>query len=135
MSRGRNYQRGTSVPVTPAHNSCLTVDMAPGSCTLWYKKKASYAESMETSFSQLRVNLRGFCQKAVTNREPIRVRRKEGEDVVLLAADEYDALVETAHLLSSPRNAARLLESLARARKGKIKPMTKITRSRKGDPS
>jgi antitoxin YefM len=90
---------------------------------------------METSFSKLRGNLRDFCAKAVTNREPIRVRRKKGEDVVLFAADEYDALAETAHLLSSPRNAARLLESLARARKGKIKPMTTITRSRKGDAS
>jgi antitoxin YefM len=79
---------------------------------------------METTFSKLRGNLRDFCEKAITNREPIRVRRRKGEDVVLLAADEYDALAETAHLLSSPRNAARLLESLARARKGKIKPMT-----------
>ena len=60
----------------------------------------------------------------MANREPIRVRRRSGEDVVLLAADEYDSLAETAHLLSSPRNAARLLEALARARQGKGKPMT-----------
>jgi len=41
-----------------------------------------------------------------------------------LAADEFDSWNETVHLLSSPANAARLLEALARARKGKGKPMS-----------
>lgn len=79
---------------------------------------------IETTFSQLRAHLKGYCEEAVANREPIRVRRRQGGDVVLLAADEYDSLAETAHLLSSPRNAARLLEALARARQDKVKPMT-----------
>lgn len=78
----------------------------------------------ETTLSQLRANLKGYCEEAVANREPIRVRRRNGEDVVLLAADEYDSLAETVHLLSSPRNAARLLEALARARQEKVEPMT-----------
>ena len=64
---------------------------------------------MDTTFSQLRGNLKSYCDKAVANRETIRVRRRNGRDVVLLAADEYDSLADTAHLLSSPRNAARLL--------------------------
>src|SRR5438552_631415 len=72
---------------------------------------------METTFSQLRGNLKSYCEQAVANREAIRVRRRNGRDVVLLAADEYDSLADTAHLLSSPRNAARLLAALARARK------------------
>ena len=79
---------------------------------------------VETSLSKLRGRLKSFCDQAVADREPIRVRRRTGEDVVLLAADEYDSLAETIHLLSSPRNAARLLASLAEARRGKGKPMT-----------
>ena len=79
---------------------------------------------METTFSQLRGNLKSYCEQAVANREAIRVRRRNGHDVVLLAADEYDSLADTAHLLSSPRNAARLLAALARARKKTVKPMT-----------
>ncbi|MBI3463125.1 MAG: type II toxin-antitoxin system Phd/YefM family antitoxin [Planctomycetes bacterium] len=78
----------------------------------------------ETTFSKLRSHLKSYCDQAVANREPIRVRRRSGEDVVLLAADEYDSLAETMHLLSSPRNAARLLAALAEARRGKGKPMT-----------
>jgi len=79
---------------------------------------------METTLSQLRGRLKHFCDQAVGQRVPIRVRRRRGDDVVLLAADEYDSLAETAHLLASPANAARLLAALARARKGKQKTMT-----------
>ena len=79
---------------------------------------------METTFSQLRANLKRYCQQAVADREPIRVRRRNGKDVVLLAADEYESLAETAHLLSSPANASRLLAALAQARRGKTKPLT-----------
>ena len=78
---------------------------------------------METTFSRLRAKLKSYCDQAVANREPIRVRRRNDEDVVLVAADEYDSLVETAHLLSSAKNAARLLAALARARRGSIKPL------------
>src|SRR5437016_3262011 len=78
----------------------------------------------QTTLSRLRAGLKGYCDQAVADREPIRVRRRKGPDVVLLAADEFDSLTETAHLLSSPENAARLLAALARARKRKLKPQS-----------
>jgi antitoxin YefM len=37
---------------------------------------------------------------------------------VLISRADYDALEETAHLLRSPANARRLLESLAQAQRG-----------------
>ena len=76
----------------------------------------------ETTLSQLRANLKKFCDRVVSDREPILVRRRNGEDLVLLAADEFESLSETAHLLSSPRNAARLQKALARARRGSTRP-------------
>jgi len=76
----------------------------------------------ETTLSQLRANLKKFCDLAASDREPIRVRRRKGEDLILLAADEFESLRETAHLLSSPRNAARLLRALLRARRGSTRP-------------
>ena len=42
----------------------------------------------------------------------------------MLPADELSSLMETAHLLRSPRNAERLLGALDRARKGDGVPMT-----------
>ena len=40
------------------------------------------------------------------------------------AASELAGLVETAHLLGSPRNAARLMKAFGRAKGGKGKPST-----------
>ena len=72
---------------------------------------------MAITFSQFRANLKSYCDKAATRRKPIRIRRRQGADLVLLAVDEYGGLVETVHLLSSPKNAARLFAALAHARK------------------
>ena len=79
---------------------------------------------METTLSKLRGNFKRYADQALSQRVPIRVRRRDGNDLVLLAADDYDSMAETAHLLASPRNAERLLAALVRARKGKGKPMT-----------
>jgi antitoxin YefM len=38
----------------------------------------------------------------------------------LVAKDEYDALLEMAHLMRSPKNARRLLTSLANIEAGKV---------------
>jgi len=40
----------------------------------------------------------------------------------MIAADELQSLMETAHLLRSPKNAERLLTALARARAGEVAP-------------
>lgn len=79
---------------------------------------------METTLSKLRSNLKSYCDKVVADRIAVRVRRRKGDDVVLVAADDYEGLKETAYLLSSPKNAKRLLAALARARQRKTKPMT-----------
>ena len=79
---------------------------------------------MTASFSQLRQKLKSYCDRTVSRREPIRIRRRNGGDVILLAADDYESLVETAHLLASPRNARRLLSALAHARHGTTRPMS-----------
>ena len=61
-------------------------------------------KTVETTFARFRANLKAYCEQAVADREPICVRRRNGKDVILMAADEYDGLAETAHLLSSPKN-------------------------------
>jgi antitoxin YefM len=38
--------------------------------------------------------------------------------------DELRSLIETAHLLRSPKNAERLLQALARAQQGKGRPQS-----------
>ena len=63
------------------------------------------------SYSDLRQELKTSLDRVCEEHRPLYVRRKNGEDVVIISREDYDALEETSYLLSSPRNAARLEES------------------------
>ena len=77
---------------------------------------------METSYTSLRANLASVLDKVVDEQEVVIVRRKGSKDVALVPATELAGLMETAHLLRSPRNARRLLTALRRAETGTTKP-------------
>jgi antitoxin YefM len=51
------------------------------------------------------------------DRTPVEITSKRG-DAVLMSRADYDALEETAHLLRSPANARRLVESLTQGQRG-----------------
>jgi antitoxin YefM len=72
----------------------------------------------ETSYSYARENLARLWDEVEDSREAIILTRRGHEDLALLPAHELRSLKETAHLLRSPRNAARLLGALARSRAG-----------------
>lgn len=72
--------------------------------------------AIETTYSQAREQLKSLMDRAVEDREVIVVRRRAGGDVAMIAADELEGLLETAHLLRSAKNAERLLAALGRAR-------------------
>ncbi len=70
---------------------------------------------IETSYSNARANFAELCDRVVEDRETVVITRRGAADVALVAADELASLQETAHLLRSPKNAARLLTALNRA--------------------
>jgi antitoxin YefM len=72
--------------------------------------------TIETTYTAARNQLKTLMDRVVEDREVVMVRRRHGGDVALIAADELEGLLETAHLLRSPRNAARLLSALECAR-------------------
>lgn len=76
--------------------------------------------SIEITYTAARANLAKLLDSAVADREIVLIRRRSGEDVALIAADELESLLETAHLLRSPKNAERLFTALQRAREGDI---------------
>ena len=80
--------------------------------------------TIETTYSQAREQLKSLMDRAADDREVIMVRRRTGGDVAIIAADELECLVETAHLLRSEKNAERLLSALSRARSKNIAPTT-----------
>lgn len=76
----------------------------------------------ETTYTNLRQTLAAVLDRVADDREVVIVRRKGDKHVAMIPADELAGLLETAHLLRSPRNARRLLTALRRATTGKGKP-------------
>ena len=72
---------------------------------------------MAITASEARKNLFPLIEQVNEDRTPIVITSKRG-DAVLMSIDDYRALEETAHLLRSPANVRRLLESLDQARSG-----------------
>jgi antitoxin YefM len=83
-----------------------------------------YLLAIQTTYTNARANLAKLCDEVTENREIVIISRRGAEDVALVAAAELASLTETAHLLKSPKNAARLLKALDRARAGTEKPQT-----------
>ncbi|HEY0167317.1 MAG TPA: type II toxin-antitoxin system prevent-host-death family antitoxin [Jatrophihabitans sp.] len=72
---------------------------------------------MSITASEARKNLFPLIEQVNDDRTPVEITSRRG-DAVLMSRADYDALEETAHLLRSPANARRLLESLQQATDG-----------------
>jgi antitoxin YefM len=74
---------------------------------------------IHVNFTELRNKLAHWYDRANNDRAPILVTRQGHDPVVLIAQSEYDSMVETLYLKSSPANAARLDASIAELSAGK----------------
>jgi antitoxin YefM len=74
---------------------------------------------IHVNFTELRNKLAYWYDRANNDRSPILVTRQGHEPVVLITQSEYDSMVETLYLKSSPANAARLDASIAELSAGK----------------
>ena len=79
---------------------------------------------IQTTYTHARANLAALCDEVTANREVVIIHRRGAGDVALIAAEELGGLLETAHLLRSPKNAERLLTALARAQSRTLSPQS-----------
>ncbi|MBY0462169.1 MAG: type II toxin-antitoxin system prevent-host-death family antitoxin [Alphaproteobacteria bacterium] len=70
------------------------------------------------SFSELRKDMKHIMDMTKDRHEPTIITRKQG-NMVIMSLEDYNSLEETAYILSNPKNAQRILESLSRLREGK----------------
>ena len=72
--------------------------------------------SIHTTYSKSRANFASLWDQVTDNREIIIIKRRGSESVALISTDELEGLLETAHLLRSPKNKERLLNAINRAK-------------------
>jgi antitoxin YefM len=70
------------------------------------------------TYTAARQNLAKTMDKVCNDHSPVIVTRKSSNSVVIMSLEDYEALEETAYLLRSPKNARRLIESVAQLEKG-----------------
>jgi antitoxin YefM len=76
---------------------------------------------IQTTYSAARANLAKLCEEASENHRIVIISRRGRHDVALISADELTGLLETLHLLRSPKNAERLFTAFERAKSKKLK--------------
>jgi antitoxin YefM len=80
--------------------------------------------TIQTTYTQARASLAKLMDKVTRDREVVIIQRRGEEDVAMISAEELSSLLESAYLLRSPRNAARLLSALGRALKNEGDPQS-----------
>jgi antitoxin YefM len=71
------------------------------------------------TYTHARSHLAETMEKVCDDHDPVIITRKNERSVVMISLEDYQALEETAYLLRSPKNARRLLESIAELEAGR----------------
>ena len=79
---------------------------------------------IQTTYTNARAQFAGLWDEVTNNKEVVIIKRRGAEDVALISASELAGLLETSHLLRSPKNAERLLAAYERAMSKKGKPQS-----------
>lgn len=70
------------------------------------------------SYTAFRTQLAGTLDKVNDDHKPILITRQNGKPAVVMSLEDFQAYEETAYLMASPKNAARLTQAIAEAEAG-----------------
>ncbi|OGT07278.1 MAG: hypothetical protein A2X78_02350 [Gammaproteobacteria bacterium GWE2_37_16] len=69
-------------------------------------------------YSAARQNLAKTMDQVCDEHEPVIITRRSSDPVVMMSLADYNSMRETEYLLSSPKNAERLLRSIKQCEQG-----------------
>ncbi|GAA4387738.1 type II toxin-antitoxin system Phd/YefM family antitoxin [Ornithinibacter aureus] len=81
------------------------------------------------SLADARANLSKLVESAVTTHERFDVTRNGDRVAVLLSAEDYDSLLETLDILSSPDEVAAIREGIADLEAGSVSDLDEVRRA------
>ena len=73
------------------------------------------------NYTQARKSLRRVLDQVNEDADYTVITRRDAPEAVVMSLDQFNALMETVHLLRSPANAAHLARSIEQHRSGKLK--------------
>ncbi len=72
------------------------------------------------SYTAFRNNLADMLDKVNEDHAPLLITRQNGKPAIVMSVEDFKSYEETAYLMASPKNAARLNQSIAEIEAGKI---------------
>lgn len=106
----------------PRHRGFALVYEPKGSpITVDTRKSVHYNVHIMKSktYTEARANLAEMIERVCEDHEPYIITKRRDKAVVMMSLEDFDSLKETAHLLKSPKNARRLLESIRELEEGR----------------
>jgi antitoxin YefM len=76
------------------------------------------------SYSDARANLAKIWDEIIDENTSMELTRSGKESLAILPASEYNAMIESVHLMKSPKNALRILQGIQDAENRKISTRT-----------
>ncbi|MDM8515254.1 type II toxin-antitoxin system Phd/YefM family antitoxin [Desulfobacterales bacterium HSG16] len=73
--------------------------------------------------SYVRQNLEILINEITDAHEPVRIEGERSKPIIMVDAEDFESLTETAYLLCSPANAKRLMRGLDEFKAGKGIPL------------
>ncbi len=73
------------------------------------------------SYSAARQNLKSVMDKVIDDCSEVIITRRNGQPVVMVSLDDWNSIMETEYLLSTPANAERLRRGIKQFESGKGK--------------
>ncbi len=67
---------------------------------------------IEVSVNKFRANIKSFVEKALSDHSPIRVKRRAGDDFVVISAEDWERDRETLYVLQNSSLLKQISESL-----------------------
>lgn len=72
------------------------------------------------NFSEARNNFKQVLDQVSDDADYTIISRRDSEDAVVMSLDQFNGLMETVHLLSSPANVKHLEKSIKQYRSGQV---------------
>ena len=73
------------------------------------------------TYSEARSSLKAVLDQVNEDADVTVISRRDGADAVVMSLDQYQSIMETMHLLSTPANAAALAKGIGQDRKGQAR--------------
>ena len=79
------------------------------------------------TYCEARASFKNTMENVCLHHDPTIITRQRGEHVVMMSLADYNSMEETMYLLSRPKNAERLMRSIAQVKAGKTQERGLIT--------